>query len=128
MQVDTIFRYLLAIVINIYLEIILSRENMYLKSYLVVLISLCGCVYSCNFDYSKITNIFDSFHGKLTNMHEDFLGLVEKAAVFIGCLTGGIVLMVFAYKIWKNYSGRNRTRPREDYGGILQQILTKGNE
>ena len=120
-----ILRYFIAIIIIGYIEI---KYNMNLQGYSIVLICIIGTVYSCEFDYSKIVNVFNDIQGKMDYMHGSFLDLLKNGGIFFGVMAAVILTCVLGYKCWKQQRNNNKPQTEPEVGELLRQILAKVNE
>ena len=120
-----ILRYFIAIIIIGYIEI---KYNMNLQGYSIVLICIIGTVYSCEFDYSKIVNVFNDIQGKMDYMHGSFLDLMKNGGIFFGVMAAVILTCVLGYKCWKQLRNNNKPKTEPEVSELLRQILAKVNE
>ena len=120
-----ILRYFIAIIIIGYIEI---KYNMNLQGYSIVLICIIGTVYSCEFDYSKIVNVFNDIQGKMDYIHGSFLDLIKNGGIYLGVMAAVILTCVLGYKCWKQRRNNIKPQTEPEVGELLRQILAKVNE
>ena len=120
-----ILRYYIAIFIIGYIEI---KYNMNLQGYSIVLICIIDTVYSCEFDYSKIVNVFNDIQGKMDYMHGSFLDLMKNGGIFFGVMAAVILICVLGYKCWKQLRNNNKPQTEPEVGELFRQILAKVDE
>ena len=98
-----ILRYFIAIIIIGIIEI---KYNMNLQGYSIVLICIIGTVYSCEFDYSKIVNVFNDIQGKMDYMHGSFLDLMKNGGIFFGVILIHFVKLEYLKFLGQGYQSQ----------------------